>query len=166
MVVFVLPLAELPGELGGVPEDHAPVELVRVGPMAALDFSIGLRATPWNLPVDHPEIAQMPSEVSPKLRAMVRLDALDGHRQATAHFLDELSGRFDGVVGVDPEHAIAGGLIDGRELVEAGVIFVEDMLAETAFVKLGWVLGHHGWKKYVKEKMLENVAGEFNERLM
>jgi hypothetical protein len=28
MVVFVLPLAELPGELGGVPEEHAPVESV------------------------------------------------------------------------------------------------------------------------------------------
>jgi hypothetical protein len=39
------------------------------------------------------------------------------------------------------------------------------MLAETAFVKLGWVLGHYGWKAHVKEKILENVAGEFNSRL-
>ena len=54
---------------------------------------------------------------------------------------------------------------NGRELVEAGVIFLDDMLAETAFVKLGWVLGHHGWKKYVKGKMLENVCGEINDRL-
>ena len=54
---------------------------------------------------------------------------------------------------------------NGRELVDAGVIFLDDMLAETAFVKLGWVLGHHGWKKYVKDKMLENVAGELNPRL-
>ena len=55
---------------------------------------------------------------------------------------------------------------NGRELVEAGVIFLEDMLAETAFVKLGWVLGHYGWKKDVEKKMLENVAGEFNDRLL
>jgi glutamyl-tRNA(Gln) amidotransferase subunit D len=54
---------------------------------------------------------------------------------------------------------------NGRELLNAGVIFLEDMLSETAFVKLGWVLGHHGWKGKVKEKMLENVSGELNERL-
>jgi glutamyl-tRNA(Gln) amidotransferase subunit D len=54
---------------------------------------------------------------------------------------------------------------NGRELQEAGVIFLEDMLAETAFVKLGWVLGHYGWKAHVREKMLENVAGELNERV-
>lgn len=54
---------------------------------------------------------------------------------------------------------------NGRELLDAGVIFLEDMLSETALVKLGWVLGHTGWKKYVKEKMLENVSGELNFRI-
>ncbi|MBX4196330.1 Glu-tRNA(Gln) amidotransferase subunit GatD [Candidatus Pacearchaeota archaeon] len=54
----------------------------------------------------------------------------------------------------------------GRELLDAGVIFLEDMLAETALIKLGWVLGHYGWKKNVKEKMLENVAGELNDRIV
>lgn len=54
---------------------------------------------------------------------------------------------------------------NGRELIDAGVIFLEDMLAETAFVKLGFVLGHYGWKTNVKEKMLENFAGEVSERL-
>lgn len=54
---------------------------------------------------------------------------------------------------------------NGRELANSGVIFLEDMLAETALVKLGWVLGHYGWKKHVAEKMLENVAGEFNPLL-
>lgn len=54
---------------------------------------------------------------------------------------------------------------DGRELLETGVIYLEDMLAETALVKLGWVLGHKEWKNKVKEKMLENFAGELNSRL-
>jgi glutamyl-tRNA(Gln) amidotransferase subunit D len=54
---------------------------------------------------------------------------------------------------------------NGRELIDAGVIFLEDMLAETALVKLGFVLGHYGWKAHIKEKMLENMAGEFNARL-
>jgi glutamyl-tRNA(Gln) amidotransferase subunit D len=57
---------------------------------------------------------------------------------------------------------------NGREILETGVIYLEDMLSETAFVKLGWVLGHENWiksKETVKEKMLENFAGEFNKRL-
>lgn len=54
---------------------------------------------------------------------------------------------------------------NGRELMDAGVIFLEDILAETAFVKLGWVLGHYGWKANTKEKMLENISGEFNQTL-
>jgi len=54
---------------------------------------------------------------------------------------------------------------NARELSSAGAIFLEDMSAETAFVKLGWVLGHYGWKNKVKEKMLENFVGELNNRL-
>ncbi len=53
----------------------------------------------------------------------------------------------------------------GRALEKAGVIYLEDMLSETAFVKLGWVLGHRNWKEKVREKMLENFSGEFNELL-
>ena len=54
---------------------------------------------------------------------------------------------------------------NGRELVDAGVIFLEDMLPETALVKLGWVLGHRGWKTKVQDKMLENFSGELNPKL-
>lgn len=55
----------------------------------------------------------------------------------------------------------------GRKLQEAGVVFLEDLLPETALVKLGWVLGHKSWRGTVatKRKMLENTAGEFNKRL-
>jgi len=52
---------------------------------------------------------------------------------------------------------------NGRELLETGIIYLKDMLAETALVKLGWVLGHKDWN--VKEKMLENISGELNDRL-
>jgi len=57
---------------------------------------------------------------------------------------------------------------NGRELLGAGVIFLEDMLSETALVKLAWVLGHKEWvknKEVVKEIMLTNFAHEFNNRL-
>lgn len=53
----------------------------------------------------------------------------------------------------------------GRELNKLGIIYLEDMLAETAFVKLGWVLAHSAWKNKIKEKLLENFAGEINLRL-
>ena len=54
---------------------------------------------------------------------------------------------------------------NGRELMETGMIFLEDMLAETAFVKLGYVLAHPEWKDRIKEKMLENMDSELNSRL-
>ncbi|MAG02204.1 Glu-tRNA(Gln) amidotransferase GatDE subunit D [Candidatus Pacearchaeota archaeon] len=55
----------------------------------------------------------------------------------------------------------------GRKLQDIGVVFLGDMLSETAFVKLGWVLGKKEWRGSVstKNKMLENVNGEFNKRL-
>jgi glutamyl-tRNA(Gln) amidotransferase subunit D len=68
-----------------------------------------------------------------------------------------INGRVDGLV-----------YSSGRKLIDAGVIYLEDMLSETAFVKLGWVLGHEKWKKSkekIREKMLENIAGEFSNRL-
>ena len=55
----------------------------------------------------------------------------------------------------------------GRKLAEIGVIYLEDMLPSTAFVKLGWVLGHKMWRgsAITPVKMLENISGEFNLRL-
>ncbi len=54
----------------------------------------------------------------------------------------------------------------GRELLDAGVIFLEDMLAETAYIKLGWLLGHKNKGiEIVKKQMLENFANEFNTKL-
>ncbi len=52
----------------------------------------------------------------------------------------------------------------GRELMAAGVMYLEDMLPETALVKLGWVLGHRQWRTHDKahEKMIQNVVGEFS----
>ncbi len=56
----------------------------------------------------------------------------------------------------------------GRELEKTGIIFLEDMLSETALVKLGWVLGHSEWcknKEMIKKKMLENVSREISNRI-
>ena len=56
----------------------------------------------------------------------------------------------------------------GRDLQKTGLIFLKDMLPETALVKLAWVLGHKEWSKNsnsVKEKMLENISHELNKRI-
>jgi glutamyl-tRNA(Gln) amidotransferase subunit D len=54
---------------------------------------------------------------------------------------------------------------NGRMLLDTGVISCEDMHAETAFVKLGWILGHKSWRDKARERMKENFVGEFSERL-
>ncbi len=48
--------------------------------------------------------------------------------------------------------------------MEANCIFVEDMLPETAYVKLGYVLGHTRNPEKIKEMMQTNIAGELTER--
>ncbi|MBT4135630.1 Glu-tRNA(Gln) amidotransferase subunit GatD [archaeon] len=55
----------------------------------------------------------------------------------------------------------------GRKIQDTGVVYLDDMLSETALVKLGWVLGHKEWRGNVatSKKMKENIANEFNKRL-
>ena len=53
----------------------------------------------------------------------------------------------------------------GRQLQEAGVIYLEDMLPETAYVKLGVVLAKAKKKKEVEALMLENWTGEVGSAL-
>ena len=53
----------------------------------------------------------------------------------------------------------------GRELEKTGVIYLNDMLPETAFVKLSWILADAKMKKNIKENMLKNFTGEFNNSL-
>ncbi len=55
----------------------------------------------------------------------------------------------------------------GRKLLDLGVVYLDDILPETALVKLGYVLGHREWRGSVatKVKMLENINREFNPRL-
>jgi glutamyl-tRNA(Gln) amidotransferase subunit D len=52
---------------------------------------------------------------------------------------------------------------NGRDLEKTGAIFLNDILPETAFVKLSWILGNAQLKKDVKENLLRNFAKEFSE---
>ncbi|MBI2650128.1 hypothetical protein HYX04_02320 [Candidatus Woesearchaeota archaeon] len=48
--------------------------------------------------------------------------------------------------------------------IELNCIFAEDMLPETAYIKLGWVLPQAHNIEEIKEMMLTNYAGEISER--
>ncbi len=52
----------------------------------------------------------------------------------------------------------------GRDLITAGVIPGEDMLPETAYVKLMWVLGQTSDDGEVRRMMAANLRGEITER--
>ena len=55
---------------------------------------------------------------------------------------------------------------NGRDLLKAGVIPGEDMLPETAYVKLMWALGQTRNPEQVKKIMLTNYVGEITKRTL
>ncbi len=52
-----------------------------------------------------------------------------------------------------------------RELVKIGVNYLYDMIPETAFVKLSWLLGQGKEGKELKELMLKNFVGEITKEI-
>ncbi len=52
----------------------------------------------------------------------------------------------------------------GRELEEMGVIPGEDMTAETAYIKLAWLLGNYKKREEAERLLRENLRGEINDR--
>lgn len=59
--------------------------------------------------------------------------------------------------------ANSGVYATGRKLRDYGIIYCEDMLPETAFVKLAWLLGNYKLEE-VKKLLAENLRGEITQR--
>jgi glutamyl-tRNA(Gln) amidotransferase subunit D len=53
---------------------------------------------------------------------------------------------------------------EARQARDVGVVYLEDMLPETALVKLGWVLAHAKNLEESKKMMITNLEGEITER--
>jgi len=49
--------------------------------------------------------------------------------------------------------------------IEAKGVYLKDMMPETAYIKLGWVLGQVKEYEKVKDMMLKNIKKEFTDRL-
>ena len=74
-----------------------------------------------------------------------------------------------GVVVVMTTQCLAGSVdpytyATGRELLRAGVVYAEDLLPETAYVKLLWALGRSNDPKEVAALILTDRAGEMSGR--
>jgi glutamyl-tRNA(Gln) amidotransferase subunit D len=54
----------------------------------------------------------------------------------------------------------------GRDLLALGVISLDDMLPETAYVKLRWVLGQTTDNEEAKRLLKENIANEYSARTL
>jgi glutamyl-tRNA(Gln) amidotransferase subunit D len=54
----------------------------------------------------------------------------------------------------------------GRDLLNLGVIPLDDMLPETGLVKLMWALGQTSTPQEVKKLLTTNIAGEFSPRTL
>lgn len=78
----------------------------------------------------NPQIAQVPGEVGAELVAVVsldplNLDPLNGHREPLAKLVEKGDRIRNRAVSVDPEDAIAGGLVHRRELIGAAAAQLE-----------------------------------------
>ncbi|HYA57560.1 MAG TPA: Glu-tRNA(Gln) amidotransferase subunit GatD [Thermoplasmata archaeon] len=52
----------------------------------------------------------------------------------------------------------------GRELVRGGVLYLDDLLPETAYAKMLWALGHASEPDGVRRLLRRDIAGEFVNR--
>jgi glutamyl-tRNA(Gln) amidotransferase subunit D len=52
----------------------------------------------------------------------------------------------------------------GRDIMDLGVVPCGNMIPETAYVKLGWALGHTHDREEVKKLMLTPICGELTDR--
>ena len=102
------------------------------------------------------------------LRGIVLAGTGLGHL-ATAHLEWIRTATARGLVVVMTTQCLAGNAdayvySTGRQLRRAGVVFLEDLLPETAYAKLLWALGRSNDPAEVTRLLLTERAGEFSSR--
>ena len=51
----------------------------------------------------------------------------------------------------------------GRDLLDLGIIPLENMIPEVALVKAMWVMGNYQDSEEIKKVMLDNIASELSD---
>ena len=118
-VVFGFPSFKLSSKIPFMFEMPSLVELLRIGFMAPLDFSVHLRATWRYVPVRDAEVRKVPSELWSERRAVVGLDFLNREGEMLPDLPEEVDRGLGVIVIVDAQLAKSGGCVNGRELVKA-----------------------------------------------
>ena len=67
-------------------------------------------------------------------------------------------------MGIDGSYFHPNVYVNLRRLSNIGCIFCEDLLPETAFIKLAWLLGNYK-KEEAKKLLTTNLRGEINQRI-
>jgi hypothetical protein len=94
-----------------------PIELLIVDPMAPFDLPVEPRPMRFDIDVLDAFIQNMPMELVPELRAVVRLDHFRMERQSRENIIDELNRGFLIASLIDLQHPNARAVIDGRILI-------------------------------------------------
>ena len=137
----------------------------RSGP-ARVDGPLDLRAgLLWFYPGLLPSRAE---SFAHGMRGIVLAGTGLGH-VASAHLSWIRSATQRGVVVAMTTQCLAGNAdpyvyATGRELLRAGVLYLGDLLPETAYAKMLWALGHASEPKRAAELLLEDRVGEFHAR--
>lgn len=119
LVVFAFPPLKFSDKIPFVAEVCAPIELFRIGLVAALNFAINLRASGWDVAMRNSEVREVPGELRPKRGVIVGLDLLNGEGEVLTHFREEVDGSLGVVVIIDTQNSKSRGFINGCELIEA-----------------------------------------------
>lgn len=100
-------------------ERDAPVKPFFLRPLAPFGHPVAFGTARGIDTTNDPYVAEVPREVGPELRAVVGLDALDGHREPVREPFDEADRRLDAVLGGALQDLMQGDFINRGELVEA-----------------------------------------------
>lgn len=118
LVVFAFPPLKFSDKISFMAEVSAPIELFRIGLVAALNFAINLGASGWDVAMRNSKVREVPGELRPKRGVVVSLDLLDSEGEMLTHFREEVDGGLGVVVIIDTQNSKSSSFINGCELVE------------------------------------------------
>jgi hypothetical protein len=119
MVVSPFPMRERDIRVAPCREDVSIPELLLIDAMTALNLPVLLRASGLDIPMPNACSLDCPFESQREFGAVVALKFSDGKGQVPAELLDEVQARVLILPGIQPQHAIAGAIVDRRVLKHA-----------------------------------------------